>query len=99
MAAPQIPNLFSLRNSSPRGRGRGRPFGSANNGSGDDPEAARTKDRIVQQTDQDASVSRLSAVRAGYLDDPFAEEFVAPEIAQKRYPIINHGLRVRLERV
>lgn len=47
-------------------------------------------DRIVQQTDQDAGVSRLSAVESGYLDDPYAHMFttVGP---QRRFPIINRG--------
>lgn len=48
------------------------------------------KDRVVQQTDQDASQSRLSAVEAGYLEDPFARLFVAGEV-QRRYPLINRG--------
>ncbi|KAI1947130.1 hypothetical protein LOZ57_003368 [Ophidiomyces ophidiicola] len=30
------------------------------------------KDKVIQQTDYDASMSRLSAVELGYLDDPFA---------------------------
>jgi len=48
------------------------------------------KDRVVQQTDQDASQSRLSAVEAGYLEDPFARLFVTGEV-QRRYPLINRG--------
>lgn len=48
------------------------------------------KDKVVQQTDQDASVSRMSAVRIGYLNDPFAKEFTSIE-APRRYPIINRG--------
>lgn len=53
-------------------------------------EQKEAKDRIVQQTDQDASISRTSAVTIGYLDDPFAQEFVSTE-AQRRFPIINRG--------
>lgn len=53
----------------------------------------------MQQTDQDASVSRLSAVELGYLEDPFAELFVNEgQQAQReggrtrrRFPIINRG--------
>lgn len=47
-------------------------------------------DTIIQQTDQDASVSRLSAVEVGYLDDPFAKYFVSGE-GQRKFPIINRG--------
>ncbi len=88
MAAPQIPNLSTLRNArgSSRGRGRGQgvPFGLSSE------EERGANDRIVQQTDQDASVSRLSAVEAGYLDDPLAKYFVSGE-GQRRFPIINRG--------
>lgn len=50
------------------------------------------KDRIIQRTDNDASVSRLSAVELGYLHDPFAHALVNSEaIGSKRYPIINRG--------
>ena len=88
MAAPQIPNLNTLRRGQGRsfGRGRGAPSSSL----GDEEEKA-AKDQIVQQTDQDASVSRLSAVEAGYLNDPFAKQFVSGP-SQRRFPIINRGL-------
>lgn len=93
MAAPQIPNLNTLRNARGSGRGRGRGQGL----SGLSPEEDRgTNDRIVQQTDQDASVSRLSAVEVGYLDDPFAKYFVSGE-GQRRFPIINRGVKRRSE--
>jgi len=83
MAAPQIPNLNSLR----RGRGRGRGIGRS-----DGFESRPTgKDRIVQGTDNDASVSRLSAVELGYLDDPFASALTPPDSATRRFPIINRG--------
>ncbi|RPB10942.1 leucine carboxyl methyltransferase [Morchella conica CCBAS932] len=55
------------------------------------PEA---KDRVVQQTDQDASQSRLSAVETGYLVDPFARAFVEGPV-QKKLPLINRGTYVR----
>ena len=89
MAAPQIPNLNTLRNARGSGRGRGRGQGGP---SGLSLEKDRgVTDRIVQQTDQDASVSRLSAVEVGYLDDPFAKYFVSGE-GQRRFPIINRGM-------
>ncbi|KAF8253864.1 leucine carboxyl methyltransferase [Wilcoxina mikolae CBS 423.85] len=52
------------------------------------------KDRIVQQTDQDASQSRLSAVETGYLQDSFAKAFCAQKGARK-FPLINRGTFVR----
>jgi len=48
------------------------------------------KDTIIQQTDNDASVSRLSAVNLGYLDDSYAQSFVLGRTA-RRLPIINRG--------
>ena len=57
-----------------------------------DRSSAEEKDRVVQQTDQDASQSRLSAVETGYLHDPFAKLFVTDEV-QTRYPLINRGDR------
>lgn len=90
MAAPQIPNLNTVRRPSgyPSGRTRAGPSSSNNE------EDGVAKNKIVQQTDQDASVSRLSAVQLGYLDDPFAELFVTGQ-GQRRFPIINRGTYVR----
>lgn len=88
MAAPQIPNLNSLRIAHGAGRDRGRGQGGFSGLSSEEDKTAH--DRIVQQTDQDASVSRLSAVEVGYLDDPFAKYFVSGE-GQRRFPIINRG--------
>ncbi|KAJ5682595.1 hypothetical protein N7462_005760 [Penicillium macrosclerotiorum] len=72
MAAPQIPNLNLLRRGRGRGRGGSRTVedGHSNRPSG--------KDRIVQGTDSDASVSRLSAVELGYLVDPYATALTPP---------------------
>lgn len=46
---------------------------------------------MVQGTDNDASVSRLSAVRLGYLADPFAEFLTPAGLETRRLPIINRG--------
>ncbi|KAL8816102.1 MAG: hypothetical protein Q9223_004842, partial [Gallowayella weberi] len=73
MAAQQIPNLSTFR----RGRGRSTGLGRGAPSSLSDEDDKAAKDRIVQQTDQDASVSRLSAVEIGYLIDPFAKRFVS----------------------
>ena len=93
MAAPHIPNLLTSRNARGSGVGRGRGRGShASSSETTAEERQQAKDRIIQATDGDASVSRLSAVEVGYLDDPFAKFFVAGNSAQRRFPIINRGL-------
>ncbi|KAK8206624.1 carboxy methyl transferase for protein phosphatase 2A [Zalaria obscura] len=96
MAAPQIPNLNTLRGRTRlrgglRGRGRG-GFGPEDPQSEEDQDAAR--DKIIQQTDNDASSSRMSAVALGYLDDEYARAFIQGQIP-RRYPIINRGTYVR----
>ena len=86
MAASQIPHLSTLRDSRvPRSSRRGRAT--------DTEEERAAGDKIIQGTDLDASISRLSAVEAGYLSDPFAKSFVASEGGSnvRRYPIINRG--------
>ncbi|KAJ5359496.1 Leucine carboxyl methyltransferase 1 [Penicillium cataractarum] len=89
MAASQIPNLNLLR----RGRGRGRGgIRGVEDGHGS---RASGKDRVVQGTDNDASVSRLSAVELGYLVDPYATALTPPGSATRRFPIINRGTYVR----
>lgn len=86
MAASQIPNLNLLR----RGRGRGR--GGSRGIEGDHSTHTAGKDRVVQGTDNDASVSRLSAVELGYLVDPYATALTPPGSATRRFPIINRGM-------
>jgi [phosphatase 2A protein]-leucine-carboxy methyltransferase len=55
--------------------------------------SSAVKDRVVQGTDNDASISRLSAVELGYLDDPFARVLTASNAAlARRFPIINRGI-------
>lgn len=83
MAAPTIPTLAL--------RSRGRTGGLSSLRGPTGRRSAEENDRIIRQTDQDASVSRLSAVEAGYLNDPFAKLFVAPAQKQRRLPIINRG--------
>lgn len=104
MAAPHIPNLTTFRSgpNHPRspGRGRGRdlpgnPTSSTIITPSGDEAKSTAKARIVQLTDQDASISRWSAVEAGYLNDPFARLFTATQ-AQRRFPIINRGMYVCL---
>lgn len=95
-----IPNLNTLRTTGRRGRlfrrgGRAIPENDAEEYP--TPEALEAgRDKIVQQTDGDASNSRLSAVSLGYLNDPFAKALF-PQTAEppKRYPIINRGTYVR----
>lgn len=45
----------------------------------------------MQGTDNDANVSRLSAVELGYLDDPYAAALTHPGTVTRRLPIINRG--------
>ncbi|KAL2755209.1 hypothetical protein ACRALDRAFT_1077266 [Sodiomyces alcalophilus JCM 7366] len=54
-------------------------------------------DQAVQGTDDDAAISRLSAVALGYLDDPFSQDFVEPVggTPPRRLPIINRGTYLR----
>ena len=89
MAAPQIPNLNTLRGPRSSGRGRGRGRGALGDEESSPAEAQASKDKIVQQTDHDASVSRMSAVEVGYLNDAFAQHFASAR--QRRFPIINRG--------
>lgn len=95
-----IPNLNTLRT----GRGGlrlrgGRRGGRGISSFGDDASTEQdnsSKDRIIQQTDYDASTSRLSALELGYLVDPYAKAFLKPgEQIPRRYPIINRGTYVR----
>lgn len=50
-------------------------------------------DAAVRETDNDAAVSRLSAVRKGYMEDEFASFFV--KRAATRPPLINIGTYLR----
>ncbi|KAK9899744.1 leucine carboxyl methyltransferase [Cystobasidium minutum MCA 4210] len=54
---------------------------------------ARMGDNAIRETDTDAAVSRLSAVNAGYMQDPFASCFV--KRGQRRPPLINIGTFIR----
>lgn len=59
--------------------------------------ASTSTDAVIAATDTDAAGSRLSAVRAGWLEDDFAEAFYAAPDARsvRRMPIINRGTYVR----
>ncbi|RMZ77939.1 hypothetical protein DV738_g4101, partial [Chaetothyriales sp. CBS 135597] len=89
MAAAQIPNLNTLRRGGLRGRGQGgglRP-----------PPGARGRrqpnsDEIICATDNDATTSRVSAVEAGYLDDPFAKLLSGVGEVARRLPLMNRDL-------
>ncbi|KFY84857.1 hypothetical protein V500_08920 [Pseudogymnoascus sp. VKM F-4518 (FW-2643)] len=94
MAAPEIPNLLSMRGNRSRGGGRGRGGGSARGGG----PAAVDRDKMIRETDTDANGSRRSAVACGYLEDPYVSEFVADigdDTPALRMPIINRGTYVR----
>ncbi|KAM0202925.1 hypothetical protein ACHAPQ_001137 [Fusarium lateritium] len=90
MSSTDIPNLLNSLRGARGGRGRGR-------GRGGHGSSAATHDSTIQGTDTDASVSRLSAVDLGYLDDPYAQYFVQSTDgpAARRLPIINRGTYTR----
>jgi [phosphatase 2A protein]-leucine-carboxy methyltransferase len=96
MSAASIPNLLISRGSRGSDRGRGRLRGRGG-GAPAERFQAEGENIIVQGTDTDAAVSRLSAVELGYLQDPFAKFFVTQETPgyQKRLPIINRGTYTR----
>ncbi|EHK22338.1 uncharacterized protein TRIVIDRAFT_29358 [Trichoderma virens Gv29-8] len=99
MSAPSIPNLLSLRARGGRGRSRGRGQGRGGFGTGSETAASRGQahDAVIQGTDTDAAVSRLSAVDVGYLSDPYARYFVSALDGPpaRRFPIINRGTYTR----
>jgi|SRR5947207_44626 len=88
MSVSQIPDLNTLR----RGGGRSRLRGRGDYDITSRLESPTTKDKIVQGTDTDASVSRLSAVEIGYLSDPFASVLTTNGQGTRRYPLINRGI-------
>ena len=54
----------------------------------------------VRQTDSDAAIARLSAVKLGYLKDPFIRSLVQrPHLQPPRPPLINIGTYVRSEAI
>jgi len=65
-----------------------------------DPPPPRTRkpqastDASVQGTNDDASVSKLSAVNLGYVEDPYLSHFVRG--AARRAPLINRGYYARM---
>lgn len=91
-----VSNLSNaLPNRLRRGQGQGRGSRGVIDQVEDDVESTKaTGDRIVQATNAHASISRMSAVDVGYLEDVFACEFAQPG-AVRRFPIINRGTTPR----
>ena len=57
-------------------------------------------DVSIRETDNDAAHARLSAVRKGYLEDPFIQYFVPrPHLVPTRPPLINIGTYLRSQAV
>lgn len=57
-------------------------------------------DSVIASTDIDAASSRLSAVNAGWLQDPYADIFCPDsDVPPRRMPIINRGTFVRTKAV
>lgn len=64
------------------------------------PPREQNSDTSVRATDGDASLARLSAVKKGYLDDPFVHLFVPrAHLQPSRPPLINIGTYVRSESI
>ncbi|KAI0450080.1 leucine carboxyl methyltransferase [Xylaria acuta] len=98
MPAPSIPNLLTLRGSRGGSGTRGRTRGRGGTRSSATTAPTPSHDAIIQGTDADAAVSRMSAVDLGYLQDPYARFFIqAPAVgaAVRRLPIINRGTYTR----
>ncbi|KAF7185586.1 Leucine carboxyl methyltransferase 1 [Pseudocercospora fuligena] len=100
-----IPNLNTLRSGrrGPRLRGRRGTPGQTdadNEPSFGEEDVEKARDKIIQQTDGDASSSRMSAIAMGYLEDQYAKTFFhqGGEVP-KRYPIINRGTYVRTKAI
>ncbi|KAI3332205.1 leucine carboxyl methyltransferase [Xylariaceae sp. AK1471] len=96
MPAPSIPNLLTLRGSRGGSGARGRTRGRG--GASPTTTSTPSHDVIIQGTDTDAAVSRMSAVDLGYLEDQYARFFVQqPAVgdAVRRLPIINRGTYTR----
>jgi [phosphatase 2A protein]-leucine-carboxy methyltransferase len=100
MAAPHIPNLLTFRGGARGGRG-GRRGGQGRGHALLPPPTLKTDtfseddlqseiDKRVQFTDLDASHSRASAVKLGYLTDAYINEFHTGP-TPRRQPIINRG--------
>ncbi|CAK4034311.1 Leucine carboxyl methyltransferase 1 [Lecanosticta acicola] len=93
-----IPNLNTLRSGrrGPRLRERRGSRGRGHRVILGEEDIETSRDQVIQQTDNDASSSRMSAVESGYLEDPFAKSFFpAGQEVARRYPIINRGTYVR----
>ena len=96
-----IPNLNTLRTGRPGPIRRRGGRGASNYDDTLDEDAVEgARDKIIQETNQDASSSRMSAIALGYFDDLFARALY-PSGAEipKRYPIINRGTYVRSKAV
>jgi len=64
------------------------------------PEHSQDANAPVRQTDSDAAIARLSAVKLGYLEDPFIKFLVQrPHLQRPRPPLINIGTYVRSEAI
>ena len=54
----------------------------------------------LQATDTDATLARLSAIRKGYIEDPFTRHLVPrPQLQLPRPPLINIGTHIRCKSI
>ncbi|KAF9280078.1 hypothetical protein BGZ68_007520 [Mortierella alpina] len=78
----------------PTGTRRGvPPMQGASGASGMMNEGRMGQDDVIKGTDDDAIISKLSAVDLGYLEDPFVKHFV--KRPSRRPPLINRGSYLR----
>lgn len=96
MSAPEIPNLSTLRRGGLRLRGKGRGDSRTTVNEHGATQHSLAKDEVIQNTDTDAATSRLSAVEAGYLDDPFAR-LLTPGQHARRLPLMNRGRQSNID--
>ncbi|CZT14563.1 related to Leucine carboxyl methyltransferase 1 [Ramularia collo-cygni] len=95
-----IPPLSSFRSARRGPRLRGGRSAPRSGEILSEEELEKSRDTIIQQTDNDATSSRMSAVALGYLDDQYAKAFFPQgQEVPKRYPIINRGTQVRTQAI
>ena len=56
-------------------------------------------DEAVQGTNDDACISKLSAINKGYYEDPYLQYFIKVNKVTKRSPLINRGYYARVSAV
>ncbi len=95
-ASPFPPSFSQARHPPSYGVGRG----GGRSSSGGSTAVTLDHDGVIQSTDTDAAISRLSVVDTGLLDDPFAQFFAGDGgPAPRRLPIINRGAYIQVAKL